>query len=299
MLAEAQALLDARALLGLGAQPLSRGATCVAFTDGRRVARLALGPEARLGVQALLQRRLAAQGVPVPPVLAAGVLRGEQAYCVDILMTGDLQPPSDSGWADLGHALRVLHALPRSGHGLLTDRPDLLQGQAPDPEAGVRSRLPEAWPFGTVPLDRQPLVQADPALHAPLARRAEDLRRVAQGPTRVCHTDLHAGQLVWRGGRLAALLDFGDAACVPAAWDVASVAYFHGWVAAEQVAGAAGLPCGTDAALFGLLLAQHRAARARRREQMAQAVGFAHGCLGRLGSWAPATPALGHRLAAP
>ncbi|PTA67467.1 aminoglycoside phosphotransferase family protein [Deinococcus arcticus] len=299
MLAEAQALLDARTLLGPGAQLLSRGATCVAFTDGRRVARLALGPGARLGVQALLQRRLAAQGVPVPPVLATGTLRGEQAYCVDILMGGDGLPPSPEGWTDLGRALRVLHALPCSGHGLLADRADLLRGVAPDPEAGVRSRLPEAWPLGTVPLDRQPLVQADPALHAPLARCAEALQRAAHAPSRVCHTDLHAGQLVWRGGRLSALLDFGDAACVPAAWDVASVAYFHGWAAAEQVAAAAGLPEAQDAALFGLLLAQHRAARARRREQLGQAVAFAHGCLSRLATWTPAAPAPGPRLSAP
>ncbi|MFC6661917.1 aminoglycoside phosphotransferase family protein [Deinococcus multiflagellatus] len=203
------------------------------------------------------------------------------------------------GWADLGRALRVLHALPHSGHGLLADDARVLQGQAQDPGAGVRSRLPSAWPFGPLPLDQQPLVQADRSLQPHLDALTPEFQRAAGAPTRVCHTDLHAGQLIWRGGRLAALLDFGDAACVPAAWDVASAAYFHGWAAAAQVAAAAGLPCDEDAALFGLLLAQHRAARARRREQMAQAVGFAHGCLGRLHGWAPAAPTSLPRLAAP
>jgi len=45
----------------------------------------------------------------------------------------------------------------------------------------------------------------------------------------VSHTDLHEQKLLTHAGRLAALLDSGDASVGPAAWDVASFAYFHGW----------------------------------------------------------------------
>lgn len=106
-----------------------------------------------------------------------------------------------------------------------------------------------------------------------------------QEPAALCHTDLHAGQLRWQGGRLQALLDFGDAAVGPPAWDVASVAYFHGWPVARVVAAAASLPCDRDAALFGVLLAFHRANRAGeqgRPQRAAQATAFARQCLDRL-----------------
>lgn len=86
-------------------------------------------------------------------------------------------------------------------------------------------------------------------------------------------------------GRLAALLDFGDASIGPPAWDVASLAFFHGWEVAALVAGAAGLPCGRDAALFGLLLALHHASRSvtlGRPARMPAAVTLARDCLARL-----------------
>ncbi|MBZ9752408.1 aminoglycoside phosphotransferase family protein [Deinococcus sp. HMF7604] len=287
MPAEAQALADARTLLGPGAYLLARGATCLAYTDGRRVARLARTADARLGVQVQLQRRLAAQGVPVPPVLETGLLRGETPYSVDILISGDGQPPTAAGWADLGEALGALHHLPHEGYGLLEDRADGLRGQASRPELGIITRLPGVWPFGPVPLTVHPLIQADSALLAPLTALKAQLREAVRHPAAVCHTDLHAGQLIWRGGRLAALLDFGDAAAGPPAWDTASVAYFHGWAAAQQVAAAAGQPCGEASALFGVLLALHRASRAQRREQVRQAVTFAFSCLRRLGAEPP------------
>jgi aminoglycoside phosphotransferase (APT) family kinase protein len=53
--------------------------------------------------------------------------------------------------------------------------------------------------------------------------------------TAVVHSDLHAGQLPLVEGRLAALLDFGDAVAGPPAWDIGSFAYFHGWALTAHV----------------------------------------------------------------
>jgi aminoglycoside phosphotransferase (APT) family kinase protein len=276
---------EARRILGPSARFLAAGASCTVFTDGSRALRLATGPGARLCVQAALQRALHAAGVPVARVLEVGTLPHGRAFCLETRVAGDDAGPSEAGWADLGRALGTLHALPHGGFGVLENREDAFMGTARTPDAGLQTRL-TAWPCGTRPLRGQALIQHAPDLAAPLAALKDDLRRVAQKPAALCHTDLHAGQLRWQGGRLAALLDFGDAAVGPPAWDVAGVAYFHGWAAAARAARAAGLPCGGDAALFGLLLALHRAHRAAaqgRPEVRAQATAFARGCLERLG----------------
>ncbi|WP_415790247.1 hypothetical protein [Deinococcus saxicola] len=64
------------------------------------------------------------------------------------------------------------------------------------------------------------------------------------------------------------------------------MAYFHGWDAAELVAGAASVACNRNAALFGLSLAFHRvvrAARQNRPQRSAEAATFVRDCLNRLG----------------
>jgi aminoglycoside phosphotransferase (APT) family kinase protein len=122
-----------------------------------------------------------------------------------------------------------------------------------------------------------------------LAALEPELWRLAELPSALCHTDLHGGQLRWQGGRLAALLDFGDAAIGPPAWDIASVAWFHGWSAAEEIAQGVGLRCDHPVALFGLLLAFHRANRAAEQgspQRSAEAAAFARSCLSRL-AWTP------------
>lgn len=276
---------DAWAVLGSSARFLASGATCVAYTDGRRVVRLAAlhsREAARLNVDAAIRTALRAEGVPTPGVLELGILPSGRTFTVDTLASGDGNGPSPAGWADLGRALGALHALPHSGYGLLENREDRFQGLATTSEDGLRTRLPDAWPFGPTPLAAQPLIRAAPDLAAPLAELEQELRGVAWGTTAVCHTDLHGEQFRWHSGRLAALLDFGDAASGPPAWDVASLASFHGWPAAAAVARAAALPCGRGAALFGLLLAFHRASRAVTLNRTAEAVAFARGCLERL-----------------
>lgn len=274
----------ARSILGPSARFMAAGATCAVYTDGRQALRLALSSEARLKTQTALMRALSAAGVPVPEVLEVGVVPDGRAYCLETFVGGDDGGPSRQGWADLGRALGILHALSHCGFGLLDDGAGGFRGVASTPADGLRTRL-NAWPLNGLLLSDQPLSQHAPNLAGPLAALEPELRHVITGQTAVCHTDLHGGQFRWHRGRLLALLDFGDAAVGPPAWDGASLAYFHGWTVAEQVAQAARLPCGRDAALFGLLLAFHRANRAGeqdRPERVAQAAAFARSCLERL-----------------
>lgn len=270
---------DARAILGPSAQFLAAGATCTAFTDGWRVVRLAAGPGARLVVQAAVMRALHEAGVPTPQVLEVGTFPSGRTYSLETLVEGDGDGPSAEGWADLGRALAALHALPHTGFGLLEDRADAFVGQTNTPGDGLRTRLQDAWPLGKTALSEHPLIRAAPELAPPLAGMRAGLEGAVRGETALCHTDLHREQFRWREGRLSALLDFGDAAIGPPAWDVASVAYFHGW----EAAGATGLPVERDAALFGLLLAFHRASRARSQARLGEAAAFARSCLDHLG----------------
>ncbi|WP_081995087.1 aminoglycoside phosphotransferase family protein [Deinococcus radiopugnans] len=279
---------EARSVLGPSARLLSVGATCKVYTAGRRVLRLARSPEARLHAQAGVMRALSAAGVPVPEVLDVGWLPSGRAFTLETLVTGDDAGPSAAGWADLGRALGVLHALPHAGFGLLEDRAAGFQGAASTSADGLRTRL-QGWPLNGGELFVQPLLRHAPDLAPPLRALEAELWRVAGTPatlpSALCHTDLHAGQIRWQAGRLVALMDFGDAAVGPPAWDVASVAYFHGWSVAARVAEAAALACNRDAALFGLLLALHRAGRAAEQggpARLDEAVAFARGCVRRL-----------------
>ncbi len=275
---------EARSILGPTARLLAAGATCDVYTDGKRVLRLALGPEARLSSQAGIMRALSVAGVPVPEVLEVGLLPTGRVFSLESFVAGDDAGPSREGWADLGRALGALHTLPHAGFGVLENRDGDLLGIATTPADGLRTRL-KAWPLNRGKLSAQPLIHHAPDLALPLAALEPELWQVAETPSALCHTDLHVGQFLWQGGRLAALLDFGDAAIGPPAWDIASVAYFHGWNVAEMVAETASLRCDRNAALFGLLLTFHRAGRAaeqNRPQRLAECVGFARSCLNRL-----------------
>lgn len=94
---------------------------------------------------------------------------------------------------------------------------------------------------------------------------------------------MHGGQLLIAGGRLAALLDFGDAAIGPPAWDIASFAYFHGWRLAQAVL--TGYTRGEElrrglyeeARTFAVLLALHHASRSvtlQQPQRMDSAISF-------------------------
>ncbi|WP_415790245.1 phosphotransferase [Deinococcus saxicola] len=137
---------EARTLLGPTARFLAAGATCEVYTDGEQVLRLARSPEARLSSQVAVMRALSAAGVPVPEVLEVGMLSSGQAFSLERFMAGADAGPLRAGWGDLGRRLRVLHALPHAGFGLLEDRAGDVQGIAATPAGGLRTRL-RSWPF--------------------------------------------------------------------------------------------------------------------------------------------------------
>ena len=264
---------------------LAHGATCTVFTNGSQVVRISdpnPGKAARFRVDAQVRQKLHALGVPTTLTSDIGVLPDGRAFSVEGLVKGDDLPPSGRGWQQLSEAIHALHTLNFTGYGLLEDREDVLHGSQPTPEDGFRSRLQDAWPFHSGSLQTQPLIWLEQTLSEPIQALEDELRALAHLPACVCHTDLHLNQWVWRGGELAAFLDFGDASIGPPEWDWASLAYFHGWDSAGKLAGQR---LGRPVALFGLLLAFHRASRAvtlNRPGRKAEAVAFARSCLERL-----------------
>lgn len=140
---------------------------------------------------------------------------------------------------ELGALVGALHAIPVEGHGLLEDTDVAVRGAAGDASAGVLSRWgEELWPFDGRPLIAHPLVQAAQHLVVPIGELRDQLLAYAPAdgasPARaVCHTDLNGAHILALDRHLAGLLDFGDAAIVPPAFDLASFAYFFGWDAVE------------------------------------------------------------------
>ncbi|MDA1239518.1 MAG: aminoglycoside phosphotransferase family protein [Chloroflexi bacterium] len=133
---------------------------------------------------------------------------------------------------DLGGVLAALHALPVEGFGPLEDTVDAVRGVAPDRAGGIIGRWsPDIWPFDGRALLTHPVARLAPALLAPLSTMREPLLRYAEPPSAVAasHTDLKASHFLLHEGRLAGLIDFGDAAIVPPAFDIASFAYYQGW----------------------------------------------------------------------
>lgn len=275
----------AAALLPGRTRLLARGATCTVYTNGVQVVRLSdpnPGKTARFRVDAQVRRKLREQGIPTPETHQLGQLPGGRAFSLEGLVKGDDIPPSPRGWQQLSEAIQALHRLDFTGYGLLEDREDLLNGSQSDAEDGFRSRLEQAWPFHPGSVTSRPLIWLDKELREPIQALEEELRALANLPVCVCHTDLHLNQWVWRNAELAAFLDFGDASIGPPEWDWASLAYFHGWDSAARLANQ---ELTREVALFGLLLAFHRASRAvslNRPHRKAEAVQFARSCLERL-----------------
>ena len=144
----------------------------------------------------------------------------------------------DAAATDLGRFLAALHGLPVDGYGRLEDRADVLHGAEDEHEAGLLSRWgPELWPFDGRALLSHPVVRAVHVLVATIATLRDGLMRYSDGRTQyaVCHTDLNGSHLLVEDGRLSAVIDFGDAAIVPPAFDIASFAFYFGWESAEAL----------------------------------------------------------------
>jgi Ser/Thr protein kinase RdoA (MazF antagonist) len=151
-------------------------------------------------------------------------------------------PPSDgipdSVATDLGRFLARLHSIPTEGYGLLQNTPESIRGAESDRREGILSRwYPDLWPFDGRPLIEHPLIHLAPQLITTTSQLRELLLRFEQQRTEfaLCHTDLNPEHVFVAGDQLAGLIDFGDAAIVPPAFDIASFAYYFGWQSTEAL----------------------------------------------------------------
>lgn len=145
--------------------------------------------------------------------------------------------PVSAGIArEVGEVVRALHALPSEGYGMLQDTVEAIRGREDSPGADFTSRWGvELWPYDGRPLMAHPLVRAAPHLVPAVGELREQLLAYADVPARaVCHTDLNASHFLIRDGRLTGLIDFGDVAIVPPAFDIASFAFYEGWETTEH-----------------------------------------------------------------
>ena len=146
----------------------------------------------------------------------------------------------DAAATDLGRFLAALHALPVEGYGRLEDRADVRRGTEDDRHSGLLSRWsPEFWPFDGRALLSHPVVHLAHVLVTTIATLRDGLMRYEEPPTQfaVCHTDLNGSHLFVEDGRLSAVIDFGDAAIAPPAFDIASFAFSFGWESTEALLG--------------------------------------------------------------
>jgi Ser/Thr protein kinase RdoA (MazF antagonist) len=240
-------------------RPLGRGMTCVAWAveAGRQeVAVVVEIPRegrdsvhqddpanlaARHAIHLALREADPTAPVPEPIACSATVdrdpLGGRWSWQVLALATGEELDATRHPEAvrDLGRLLATLHALPVEGRGLLEDRADAIRGMASTPTDGLLSRWGQQWPYDGRALLAHPVARHAPDLIAPLGELREPLLRYADPSALVgvCHTDLYGRHALVQGGRLSAVMDFGDAAIVPVAFDFASFAYYfaahRGW----------------------------------------------------------------------
>lgn len=145
---------------------------------------------------------------------------------------------SDAAAAELGRFLARLHRLPADGYGLLQNVPDAVRGVESHHREGLLSRwLPEIWPFDGRPLIQHPLVRVAPQLVTTVSTLRDLLLRFEQQRTEfaLTHSDLYDGHVFVDGDRFTGLIDFGDAAILPPAVDIASFAFYFGWTATDAL----------------------------------------------------------------
>ncbi len=219
----------------IGVQSIGAGATAAVWRVRSRDAVLALRvgklqESARMRADGAIRRGLLSSGARVARPLEVGVWNGVE-FALDELIVGthpSLEEFSRGLCLEIGETLEQLHALPCSKYGLLENRDDALVGITDTPRDGLLSRLSNPFPLS--PLEENSVTWEAPELIPSLYALESELRSVVRSePFAVNHTDLHGGQMLVRDGRLAALLDFGDATIGPQIWDIASFGYFHGW----------------------------------------------------------------------
>ena len=138
----------------------------------------------------------------------------------------------------VGQLLRRLHALPTEGFGLLENSEGAIRGREPSNSAGLLARWwPGLWPFDGRPMIAHPLSGLAPELLSDVASVREPLLHLGGEPRAMalCHADLDGDHLRIDGERLGGVIDYGDAAVVPAAFDIALFASHFGWQSTEEL----------------------------------------------------------------
>jgi aminoglycoside phosphotransferase (APT) family kinase protein len=222
-----------------------------------------------------LRRQLLDRGghVAKPLFTNLDIETGTAAWSLDEYVVGSPVTPemlTSAMCREIGELLAKLHSLPVEGFGLLQNRRDRLVGRQFSRRDGILDRLDQPWPFTGAALEEHPIVLERPESVQKLRCVEPLLVALTENDSETCvlHSDLHRGQFLFHEGRLAALLDFGDATAGPRAWDIASFAYFHGWrLASHMIEGYVKTSSGAasifdDARLFAIVLALHQAGRA-------------------------------------
>lgn len=267
-----------------GIEPLAKGATCQVWklTTRRRayVLRLFSGRPSRtdLPAEIRIRGRMADAGAAVAEPILSSLDRPDlhpgTPWVLDAFVAGSHYARgalASRAAADLGRTLALLHGLPAQAFGVPAPGPaGGFRGSAATAIAGLHTRFEDPLPAEPQALAAHPAVQAAPDLAGrlqPLLQRVRD--EVSQRKGVLCHADLHERQFICRDGRLAALIDFGDATIADPRWDFASLLYFHGpEILAAVLTGYTEDPArrrqlGADAVLFSLGIALHHAARSR------------------------------------
>ena len=240
-------------------------------TFALRVTRGDTDEDPRMAADYGVRRSLKGTAARVAAPVHIGVWNGLE-YALDEFVIGAMPTElSRDACVQLGETLAALHRLDHTGFGLLENRSDALVGIASTPEAGVLSRLHH--PFPLEPLSTSAVARVAPAFLPTLRKlELELLETIIAAPFAVCHSDLHAEQIIARDGQLGALLDFGDAVIGAAVWDIASFAYFHGWDKTTWLLEGYGRSVWRSAGLFCVILCLHhlnRSAQHPARQQKA------------------------------
>ncbi|AZI42085.1 hypothetical protein EHF33_04440 [Deinococcus psychrotolerans] len=259
---------------------LAAGVTCRVYRVGEAALRIGKG---RFTVDAELRRSLLASGVPVAAPLALG-----GGWSLDTLLEGKSALRLSEAQAEqIGAAVSVLHSFPVSGWGLLCDQSGPFVGQVATLLSGVQTRLQDAWPFGSTPLECHPLIRFAPDLLACLRPLEAQILALADLAPVINHSDLHREQFLFEDGQLTGWLDFGDAVAGPLGWDAASFAYFWGWkrlpafLAGYSSSALIQSRLEAQARLMAVPLAFHRASRLTFQPQrLVRAMAFVRSALG-------------------
>lgn len=222
---------------------LAKGATCNVWqvqSDRRSYALRIIEADERVldgAIDMFVRTEMLAKGGHVAePILCSEtskpILDGTR-WTLDAMVTGyhpERGQLSDQTCRDLGETLAVLHELPTHNCG----RPSHIEhsaiiGMKTDPMEAVEQRfenpLPEIWQAGY----EHPVLRATPEIAPEILARLQEVSAVVEeGKHVLCHADLHERQLLCSSGRLAALIDFGDATILDRHWTLGSALYFHG-----------------------------------------------------------------------